>query len=61
MDARRGDPPTADRQRRVGVLTFHNTTNYGATLQTLGLLRALARRGFAAEVIDYRPSTAAAS
>jgi len=60
MDARRGDPPTADRQRRVGVLTFHNTTNYGATLQTLGLLRALARRGFAAEVIDYRPSTAAA-
>ena len=60
MDARRGDPPTADRQRRVGVLTFHNTTNYGATLQTLGLLRALTHRGFAAEVIDYRPSTAAA-
>lgn len=45
---------------RVGILTFHNTTNYGATLQTLGLMRAIARRGCDVEIIDYRPSVAAA-
>jgi hypothetical protein len=43
---------------RVGILTFHNTTNYGATLQAVGLMRAVSRRGCDAEVIDYRPSLA---
>ena len=62
MDAPRADPRDrrGDLQLRVGILTFHNTTNYGATLQALGLSRALTRRGCTVEIIDYRPPIATA-
>jgi hypothetical protein len=43
---------------RIGVLTYHHTTNYGATLQCLALCRILSSLGHATEVIDYRPHKA---
>lgn len=43
---------------KVGILTFHHTTNYGATLQTYALYQATAEQGFEVELIDYRPSQA---
>lgn len=43
---------------KVGILTFHHTTNYGATLQTYGLWHYINRLGIDVEVIDYRPRKA---
>jgi len=40
---------------KVGILTFHHTTNYGATLQAYALWSTVKSLGFEAEVIDYRP------
>ncbi|WP_044914571.1 polysaccharide pyruvyl transferase family protein [Butyrivibrio sp. WCE2006] len=40
-------------QKKVGILTFHNSVNYGAVLQTFALNRVLAKEGFSVEVIDY--------
>lgn len=40
---------------KVGILTFHNTTNYGATLQAYALWRTIQDQGYDAELIDYRP------
>ncbi len=42
---------------RVGILTFHRTTNYGAVLQTYALQNYLQRLGVDAEVIDYTSET----
>lgn len=39
---------------RVGILTFHRTTNYGAILQTYALQYVLNSMGISTEVIDYR-------
>ena len=39
--------------QKVGVLTFHNTSNYGAALQAYATLEALADIGVDAEIIDY--------
>lgn len=44
------DPPV-----RVGILTFHWATNYGAVLQAYALQLVLRRAGFEAEVIDFVP------
>jgi hypothetical protein len=38
---------------KAGVLTFHNTSNYGAALQAHGTIAALESLGVDAEVIDY--------
>lgn len=40
---------------RVGILTFHNTPNFGATLQCYALAKAVAARGHDVEVINYMP------
>lgn len=40
---------------RVGILTFHHTTNYGATLQAWALQKRLRELGVMNEIIDYRP------
>lgn len=40
---------------KVGILTFHHTTNYGATLQAYGLWETIRREGHEVEIIDYRP------
>lgn len=39
---------------RVGIITFHNAENYGAALQTYGLMKAVQKFGFDCSVIDYR-------
>jgi hypothetical protein len=43
---------------KIGVLTFHNTPNFGATLQCYGLLRHLQGRGHEVEVVNYTPPAA---
>lgn len=43
---------------KIGILTFHNTTNYGATLQAYALQKRLAQLGMESEIIDYRPKKA---
>jgi len=40
---------------RVGILTFHNTPNYGATLQCYALAKAVAAHGHEVEVVNYMP------
>ena len=40
----------------LGILTFHNTMNYGAVLQAYALRQVLAAHGHEAETIDYRNS-----
>ncbi|MEB3280998.1 MAG: polysaccharide pyruvyl transferase family protein [Lyngbya sp.] len=40
---------------KIGILTFHHTTNFGATLQTYALSEALKRHNHEIEIIDYRP------
>lgn len=39
---------------KVGILTFHNSRNYGAVLQAYGLKEVLSSKGHQVEVIDYR-------
>jgi hypothetical protein len=38
---------------KLGVITFHNTSNYGAALQAFAFIAMLQEQGFYAEVIDY--------
>lgn len=41
--------------KKVGILTFHWATNFGAVLQAYALQKCLEKMGFDAEVINYRP------
>lgn len=38
---------------KIGILTFHETTNFGALLQAVGLQKVLTKLGFDSEIIDY--------
>ena len=38
---------------KVGIITFHNTSNYGAALQAYATFSALKEQGYDAEIIDY--------
>lgn len=40
---------------KIGIITFHWATNYGAILQTLALQQALANLGHQVEIINYKP------
>jgi polysaccharide pyruvyl transferase WcaK-like protein len=40
---------------KVGIITFHHTPNYGATLQTYALSKILKCWGHDVEIIDYQP------
>lgn len=40
---------------RIGILTFHYVSNYGAVIQCYALSHFLAKLGHEVEVIDYRP------
>lgn len=42
-----------DNHKKVGILTYHNPDNYGAVLQTLGLVEVLKTMGVEVSVIDY--------
>lgn len=39
--------------RKIGIITFHNTYNYGACLQAYALQNYLSSRGHDVEIIDY--------
>jgi hypothetical protein len=41
---------------KVGILTLHRTTNYGATLQAYSLWRFIQEQGHDVELIDYYPT-----
>jgi len=41
---------------KVGILTFHFSDNYGASLQAYALRRWFAEQGHLAQFIDYRPA-----
>lgn len=43
-------------KKRVGLLTYHHTTNFGSLLQSYALYRTVINMGFDCEVIDYRNS-----
>ena len=45
-----------DSQNSVGILTFHNATNYGAGLQAFALQTKLTELGHPADIVDYRPA-----
>lgn len=40
--------------KKVGLLTFHRTSNFGSYLQTYGLYRKICDLGAECEIIDYR-------
>lgn len=42
--------------RKIGILTFHYSNNYGGVLQSLSLQKTLQSLGFNVEVINYIPS-----
>lgn len=42
---------------KIGVLTFHNTTNYGAVFQCYALQKYINEIGCTCEVIDYNNTT----
>ena len=42
------------REKRIGIITFHNSRNYGAVLQAYALQKKLSEYFGVAEVIDYR-------
>lgn len=39
---------------KIGLITFHDTCNFGSMLQTYGLYRAIEDLGYECEVIDYQ-------
>jgi hypothetical protein len=41
-------------EEKIGLLTFHRTTNFGSCLQTYGLYKKIVDLGYNCEVIDYR-------
>lgn len=40
---------------RIGILTFHWATNYGAVLQSYALQEYLQEKGYDVEIINYKP------
>lgn len=42
-----------DTKKNIGILTFHNTLNYGSFLQTMGLYKTVESLGYDCKVIDY--------
>ena len=39
--------------KKLGILTFHNAHNYGATLQAYALRKKLRNMGYEAEIVNY--------
>lgn len=42
--------------KKIGTITFHESINYGALLQTYALQNYLLNQGYDSEIIDYRNS-----
>jgi hypothetical protein len=45
----------SNRKLKIGILTFHAVSNYGAVLQAYALMSYLRRQGHEVELIDYQP------
>lgn len=45
------------KQKKASIITFHCVPNYGAVLQTFGMVTYLRKHFDEVEVIDYRPET----
>ena len=43
-------------KRKIGILTFHDTTNFGSALQSYALCKAIRDLGGDSEIIDYQCS-----
>lgn len=43
-----------EKNKKVGIITFHSAINYGAALQAMALYNALEKLNIASEIIDYR-------
>lgn len=41
--------------KKIGILTFHKSINYGSVLQTWALYNLLTNAGYDVEIIDYEP------
>lgn len=41
-------------ENKIGLLTFHRTTNFGSLLQTYALYKKIQDLGYPCEIIDYR-------
>jgi hypothetical protein len=41
-------------EKRIGIITFHRASNYGAVLQAYALQRVICGFGAYAEIVDYR-------
>ena len=39
---------------KIGIITFHRASNYGAVLQCYALTQFLSKKGYQVEVVDYR-------
>ena len=39
---------------KTGIITFHDTTNYGANLQAYSLFKAIKSLGYDCEIINYQ-------
>ena len=39
---------------KIGLITFHDTTNFGSLLQTYGLYKKVQELGYNIDVIDYQ-------
>ena len=39
---------------KIGIITFHDTTNFGSLLQTYGLYKKITDLGYKCDVIDYQ-------
>lgn len=39
---------------KIGLITFHDTTNFGSLLQTYGLYKKIEELGYNCEIIDYQ-------
>lgn len=39
---------------RIGLITFHDTTNFGSLLQTYGLYKCIKDNGYDIDIIDYQ-------
>lgn len=42
--------------KKIGILTFHWATNYGAVLQSYALQEALKELGYEVQIINYKPT-----
>lgn len=42
------------KEKKIGIVTFHNANNYGAVLQNYALQKAICKSGYLPETIDFR-------